>query len=482
MYNFKLKSITTNRAQITSDETGDDIYYFNKLIEIYSTANPAYKHCKFAKSTRNTITFTGLYQIGLTEDIIKSIKKIYPKSNITIDNNLKKILYPLNITEDKIINPKNNKFKYRDYQYNAIKEYIKKGRGIILLPTSAGKSLVISGIINTVLTNSDIKTILILVPTLQLVKQIYNDFADYGDNISNIQMFSSFNPNFDKNKNIIIANRQWLERHSDQLPKIDMLIVDETHTIAEKNNNVSKYVKSLETSVKLGLTGTLPDGQYEKWSVIGLIGPIIYEEKITTLQEQKYIANIAIHTMKFKHLNKPKFIYSNPLEMQHAYLDECTWIESNENINKKIIDLAENLQGNTLILTDHIEHSEKLYELISKKERHLIKGDVELDYRENVRKLMETKDNIVTIAITKCFSTGINIKNIRNIIFACGGKSLIKIIQSIGRGLRIHENKKKLILVDTYHNLRYSLKHYQTRKKLYKAFYDKYPIETEINI
>ncbi len=82
---------------------------------------------------------------------------------------------------------------------------------------------------------------------------------------------------------------------------------------------------------------------------------------------------------------------------------------------------------------------------------------------------METNSNVICIAMSSIFSTGINIKNIHMIMFASGGKSFIRTIQSIGRGLRLHESKNKLIIIDLADKLKYGTRHSDKRKEIYKS-------------
>jgi len=134
-----------------------------------------------------------------------------------------------------------------------------------------------------------------------------------------------------------------------------------------------------------------------------------------------------------------------------------------------------------LVLVDRIEHGETLTAEIKKhskkKKVYFIRGSVEVDDREKIRRIMETNDNVVCVAITSIFSTGINIKNLHYILFANAGKAKIKIIQSIGRGLRLHENKDMLIIFDISDRLEYSNKHLSKRLSLYNKEKIKYAIE-----
>ena len=133
-------------------------------------------------------------------------------------------------------------------------------------------------------------------------------------------------------------------------------------------------------------------------------------------------------------------------------------------------------------MVDYIEHGQLIYDKIIQnipsRQVYYIKGDVEIEERERVRQLMENHNDVIIIAISKIFSTGINIKNLHYIIFAGGGKAKIKIIQSIGRGLRLHNGKKDLIIIDIMDQLTYGIKHGEHRKTLYNEEEIKYSIST----
>ena len=92
---------------------------------------------------------------------------------------------------------------------------------------------------------------------------------------------------------------------------------------------------------------------------------------------------------------------------------------------------------------------------------------VEVEERDRVKRLMEENNNIICVAISKIFSTGINIRNLHYIVFAHGGKAKIKIVQSIGRGLRLHNSKEEVIIFDIADNLRYGIEHMKRRMQLY---------------
>ncbi len=547
-----------DRGKINADKT-----IFDRIISEFTTPNPAHRFSKYAESTLKSISLFGTFEVGLTYDVIKVIKTIYPNEEIIIDKELSDIFRPINITSD-IIVPTNIDYSYRDYQQRAIEMSLKYGRGIALLPTAAGKSLIVYGILKNLIEKKVIKNSVILVPNLQLVTQMRDDLIKYGLRESQISTFSSFSPEL-QNTEVIITNRQWLEKFTskeinkrkrkntdlrktktiivnmnltefskyindkkykhpkkylnclnekdysfdkvknifvkditkkidnnvkriqnignyiDKLYDFDCLIVDEVHGITSKNI-ISNFVKQSKTNIRFGLTGTMPESIYENWHIKGIIGPILHTEKVYKLQEQKYIADINIINILFKHNHVPKFVdykikYSNPAlykeQCEKAFYHEWQYIESYLPSNQKIATLASKLQGNTLLLFDHIEHGNILFNLINSQNKHFIDGSVELDDRNDIKKIMENNTNIILAGNVKCVGTGISIKNIDNIIFAISGKGVTKIIQALGRGLRLREGKTKCNLFDIHHNFYYSNKHSDTRKELYQEFYQK---------
>ena len=114
--------------------------------------------------------------------------------------------------------------------------------------------------------------------------------------------------------------------------------------------------------------------------------------------------------------------------------------------------------NNTLILINNIDHGQHLFDLLSTalphKQVYFIRGEVDVEERDRVKKVREDNNNVICIAISAIFSTGVNIKNLHMIIFAAGGKSFIRTVQSIGRGLRLSDNKEKLVIIDIADKLR----------------------------
>jgi superfamily II DNA or RNA helicase len=121
-------------------------------------------------------------------------------------------------------------------------------------------------------------------------------------------------------------------------------------------------------------------------------------------------------------------------------------------------------------MVNHLIHGDILLDVLSNgtdKRVFFVKGEVEVEERKKIIDLMEMNDNIVCIAMSSIFSTGINIKNLPNILFVGLGKSFIRVVQSIGRGLRLHDNKNKLNIFDVMDNMKYSYSHALHRQSIY---------------
>jgi superfamily II DNA or RNA helicase len=358
----------------------------------------------------------------------------------------------------------------RDYQEESVLAAIKNKSGVIVLPTSAGKTLVIALLVKSIQAQHDCKT-LILVPDIQLVAQTYSDFLEYGISEEEITKWTgSIEPN--KNAKIVISNAQILlseKQDLSLLKDIKLLVIDEVHKI-RYGNKINKVVEQIPALFRYGLTGTLPDNKIDQWNIFGKIGRVIYFKQSADLREQKYISQVHVAALKLNYSNVPQFTIPSMHNPTAGYEEEITWLQTNKFRNDIITKLVNKQDKNTLIMVDRIAHGEELLRVLQEgttKEVHFVHGAVEIEEREMIRKLMEEQDNVACIAISKIFSTGINIKNLHNIIFAAIGKARIKIIQSIGRSLRKHASKKRATIFDIWDNLRYGNKHVVERLALY---------------
>ena len=228
--------------------------------------------------------------------------------------------------------------------------------------------------------------------------------------------------------------------------------------------------KLADAKYRFGFTGTLDGSQTHKWVLEGLFGPSYKIIKTDELMSKGHLAKLDINVILLKHL-------PNKFE---TYEDEVQYIIGHERRNKFIKNLALDLKGNTLILFARVEgHGQPLYELINNsnliENRHVffVHGGVATEDREKVREITEKETGAIIVASYGTFSTGINIKNLHNVIFASPSKSRIRNLQSIGRVLRKGDKKTKATLYDIADDIsyksrkNYTLNHLIERIKIY---------------
>ena len=418
----------------------------------------------YSNSRIYCITPTGLFEPGLFFDILTYIKQEYPNIDCQIDQDILPIVKPT-YKEERAYD--NLKFPLRDYQLDSVKEALKFGRGIIKLGTGGGKTLTIASLLMSLYSNNPKLKILILVPDLGLVNQTYNDFIEYNVLFKFTRWTGKIKP--DLTANCIIANRGILQSqfdNNDWIKYIDVLVVDECHTI-KKSNKVSKMVNKIHTFNKFGLTGTLPDDKPEQWNVIGKLGKVIYDKDSYQLRLESYLTNVDIKIINIGYKDKPLVVSGG-----NNFKAELDFIYSNNFRNNVIKNICSKFNNNSLILVNHLAHGDALFDDLSQidnKKVYFVKGEVDVEERDKIKKIMETNNDVICIAMSSIFSTGVNIKNIHMIMFASGGKSFIRTIQSIGRGLRLHESKNKLIIIDLADKLKYGDRHSEKRKEIYKS-------------
>jgi len=449
---------------------------FPAIREYFSVENP---NARFGKrfyvgyrppSRTYALTPQGRFEPRLTWEIIDYVKKEYPLATIEFTDSLKKIIDPPPLGNVEIAKLG---LELRDYQEGSILEAIQRRCGVIVLPTSAGKTLVMATLTQTIRSVFDTSfRCLILVPDIQLVRQSYGDFVEYGIPKNEITAWTG-NDEPDPSARIIIANSQILlskKQDLELLKYVNLLIVDEAHKIRH-GNQINKVLKKIPAKFRFGFTGTLPDEKMDRWNIIGQLGPLIYERKSIDLREQKHITDVKVARLLLHYHNPPLFSRGTMANPTEGFEEEILFLQDNGFRNKVLKNIIEKITNNCLVLVDRIAHGELLYEYLSSltgKEVFFIRGSMELDERESIRKIMENNHNVVCIAISKIFSTGVNIKNLHYVFFAAIGKSKIKLIQSIGRSLRQHESKKEAMIFDLCDQLYYGIKHSEERSKIYK--------------
>ena len=442
----------------------------DRLYQAFSTPNNAKKFVRgpqrhYISDNIYFITPMGSFNFGLAEPIIQWLKENTNQNELdwqisdsfkeryTFENEVK--------FRDKL------KLKLRDYQKDAVLAALQHKFGTFVMGTGAGKTLTIASILDNLFHYKKIKRAMILVPDNGLVLQFRDELVNqYGIKQAVTLFYDKFN-RVDTQDRLIIANRplflsRWEQYKKFWQDKIDCLIVDEAHSL-KHSNEVSKCISKMHCNYKFGFTGTLAETKEDKFKTIGLLRPVRYEKTSKELRDEGFLSDVTVRRLHLVYPERPYYM---------TYKNETLFLENNEYRNKFLTKLVFRLNKNTLILVNHLDHGFTLEEYFRKnnkdKQIYFIRGEVETELREKIKKLMEKQNNIICIAITKIFSTGINIKNLHNIVLCSGGKSSITVIQSIGRGLRLHPDKKELNIfdiVDTHY--KYAESHAQKRKQIY---------------
>lgn len=394
----------------------------------------------------------------------------YPSVNHEVD---------MGFINDLILTSKGKKIEPRDYQLEAVEHGLTKRQAMLISPTASGKSMIIYLLLRYYLANNN-KKVLIVVPTTSLVQQMYSDFKDYSEYDENFDadqlchMIYAGKEKIDLRKRVIVSTWQSIYKlPGSWFEQFGAVFGDEAHNFKAKSLS-SILTKLKEAEYRFGTTGTLDGTQTHKLVLEGLFGPAYYVTTTKELMDSGSLAQLSINILLLK--------YSDEIRQQSKklkYQDEVDFIVRHEPRNKFISNLALDQDGNTLILFQFVEkHGKVLYDMIKSKAHEkrkifFVSGNTSVDDRELVRSITETEKNAIIVASMGTFSTGINIRNIHNIIFASPSKSQIRVLQSIGRGLRKSDDGRDTILYDIADDMHwkgyknYTLQHSAERIKIY---------------
>lgn len=371
-----------------------------------------------------------------------------------------------------------SKYSPRDYQIDGVYEALRYNRKVIISPTSSGKSLMIYSLMRYYFAKQ--KNILIIVPTTSLVLQLYKDFQDYGWDAENYCHLIYSGKEKETNKEVYISTWQALYKMPKKyFERFECVICDECH-ISKAKSLVSILSKLCDAKYRFGFTGTLDGIEVNKLVLEGLFGPSYKIIRTDELMQKGHIALLNIQILLLKH---------SPNNFE-TYEDEIQYLINHEKRNKFIKNLALDLKGNTLVLFLRVEsHGQLLFDLINNSKHDdrkvfFVHGGIDTQNREEIREITENESNAIIVASYGTFSTGINIKNLHNVIFASPSKSRIRNLQSIGRVLRKSDSKNKATLYDisddisTKFRKNYTLNHLVERIKIYSEENFNYDIVT----
>ena len=375
----------------------------------------------------------------------------------------------------------------RDYQVKAFITAVRNRRMLLLSPTGSGKSL-IQYLILRYLQHKGYKKGLLIVPTTSLVEQMYADFVSYGYDAAEYAHRQYSGKDKHSDKFLTITTWQSIYKNPPEyFEQFDFVLGDEAHQFKAKS--LTTIMTGLKNaSYRIGCTGTVDGTQTHKLVLEGLFGPLYQSTTTAKLIENKQLADFRIKCLVLKY---PDEICK--MSRNWDYQSEIDYIVSSKARNEFIRNLALSLEGNSLILFNLVEkHGKQLHKLIEEKagNRHVffVYGGTDVEVREQVRAITEKQNDAIIVASYGTFSTGINIRNLHNVVFASPSKSRVRNLQSIGRGLRIGDSKTEAVLYDIADDFRigkhvnYTLQHLQERVKIYddeKFKYKFYNIEVK---
>lgn len=468
----------------------------NSFFSVYADGylfNPRYKLHIWDGKIRFFSTISNILPLGLLSNLEKfatekDIDLIYEdffdNSSFDFDESTFKSNFEKFIT--------NPRYKIRDYQEEACKQALTKKVGILQCCTSSGKSMIIYNFLRNIIDATDnSKKMILIVPSVSLVEQIYTDFKDYGWNDIDDYvelMYSGKKPTFDMP--VLITTWQSLQKFEDDkefFEKLDVVVVDECH--GAKAHVINKILKNcINTEYRIGTTGTLPDSTPDLLNINSVLGKTLYKITSKELIERGILTKMIVANIILKY--PETFILKNK---NREYTEEVSMVENYTNRNKALSTILDRtpLEHNSLLLCNHVEHVNETANWLAEKypERKIkvITGRIKVKTREQIRVDIENEEGTIIVATYGTCSTGLNMPKLHNVILYSNSKSKIKVLQTLGRGLRKHNTKNVVILYDIVDDLSYKIrtgrmvrnylyKHWQERLKYYNE--QEFPIKT----
>lgn len=441
--------------------------------------HPAFKAGKWDGIIRLVDRY-GRVSKGLFQEILRYC--IESEIKVSVDPILKLIGEPVEFDEASLKMP----WPLRDYQVEAIQKVLKTKRRLLISPTSSGKSAILGALIRTI----DVPT-LVIVPNISLLAQIEADLNNYfgksgwvaedhcifiGDGVR------ASGPTV--GRKFVFSTWQSLQRLDPEffLP-FQMVMCDEVHKAT--STQIQKIVHQCVNAFwRVGMTGTLDGSKTNEKTLVGLFGPKHVTTTTKALMDSGQVAKAEVHPIILKY---PEEFCKECRGL--PYDDEIEVLMKNQPRNEFLANLPSQMTGNSLFLLKSIEvHGKSLLKILCEKnpghQIFLIEAKTKKAERERIRQLAESHDNVIIIATYSLFAEGVSINNLYNVVFASPMKGKVKVLQSIGRGLRLHDDDKVAIIWDIVDDLRgkykkqnYALGHFMVRLEAYMA--DKFKVITK---
>ena len=470
MFDIRLEKVNEAYIRVTSEPhlAQELSSYFTFYVPGYQFT-PAYKSRYWDGKIRLLDLRTMLIYRGLIAYIEKFCEERKYTLDIDIELRTSKIFSLVEAKE--FVDTLKLPHEVRNYQLNSFVHAIRNKRLLLLSPTASGKSLILYCIIRHLQIENERG--LLIVPTTSLVEQMYKDFQDYGYDSEQYCHRQYSGKEKHTNKFLTITTWQSIYKNPQEyFEQFDFVVGDEAHQFKAKSL-ATILSGCTNAGYRIGCTGTLDGTQTHRLVLEGLFGPVYQATTTKELMDNKHLAEFKIKCLILKY---PETVCKQSRDWD--YNTEVDYIVLNKARNEFIKNLVLSLEGNTLILFQFVEkHGKDLHSLIKEhtKNRHVffVYGGTDVEVRESIRAITEKEKDAIIVASYGTFSTGVNIRNLHNIVFASPSKSRIRNLQSIGRGLRIGDNKQEATLFDISDDFRigkhtnYTLKHFVERVKIY---------------
>lgn len=410
------------------------------------------KEIKISKIDKTGIFFTGL---------IPRIQKYCKQNNIDITISKSpeyvELIESISISKTR----KLQGIELREDQNRLVESALKYKRGIISAIMGTGKTAIAIDIINKLNCNT-----LFLVPRLDLLKQTVGELKKFG--INSIAALGEGNKTFTNEKVVVSTIQTFVKLDIDQyMDYFGLVILDECHIAVRNLSTIEQILTRIIAPYRIALTATPPDTLEQEIILHGLFGPVLDEVSMEEATELGILAPVKLRLIPVPRckdiINLTK--YSDIYETGIVNYNLRNKIICNEAVN-----LVEE-EKTLIIFINHIQHGENIYKLLSNTDCsvYFVKGDVSGDERERIKKKIQNKEIDICIA-SSVWTEGVNIPSLGGIIIAGSGKSAIRLVQSIGRGMRAHVGKDECILIDLIDKGKYISEHFCERLTI---FYEK---------
>ena len=362
----------------------------------------------------------------------------------------------------------------RDYQYDVVNKFLENPQALQEVATGAGKTITTATLSHLC---EPYGRTMVVVPNKSLVVQTEEDYKNLGLDVG---VYFGDRKELGKTHTICtwqslnVLDKKSYDNETLSLAEftagVAAIIVDEVHQAKAEVLTKLLTQNFNNCAIRWGLTGTVPKEAFEFQGILASIGPVINQVSAHDLQEKGVLANLQINVLQttdvqvFRSFQEEySFLVTDPTRL--------TWMAN------KIKALS--LSGNTLVLINRIDTGNKLIELIP--DAVFVSGGMKLDERKEEYDEIKTSDGKIIVATYGVAAVGINIPRIFNLVLIEPGKSFVRVIQSIGRGIRKAQDKDHVEIWDFTSSCKYAKRHLTERKKFYKEA--KYPFTiTKVNL